>query len=107
MRTAAVEFGDRGDQEEDVIAPKIDKRIQSIRHSGQKQDITYVVKPGDWLSKIAPRFGIGWRDLVAFNSLSPICLNSHVGSNFSDTVYLPFAEIAVRSNCAVQCRKSK
>jgi len=35
-----------------------------------KDDIEYIVKPGDWLSKIGMAYGVDWRMLAEYNELS-------------------------------------
>lgn len=35
-----------------------------------KTEIVYIVRKGDWLSKIAPKYGLTWRELAAYNHLS-------------------------------------
>src|SRR5690606_26175257 len=35
-----------------------------------KEDIKYVVKPGDWLSKIGIKYNIDWKVLAEYNRIS-------------------------------------
>ncbi len=35
-----------------------------------KDDIEYIVKPGDWLSKIGMAYGVDWKMLAEYNNLS-------------------------------------
>lgn len=62
-------------QEKGVVAPQLEGRIKVVEIqeetvSVEEIETVYIVKPGDWLSKIAIRYGVTWQELQEINKLS-------------------------------------
>ncbi len=73
-------------QKAGTIAPKADGRIMVSKEEPTAEpvvpsepteptvstvsEIIYTVRKNDWLSKIAPKYGLTWQELAAYNSLS-------------------------------------
>lgn len=46
------------------------KPVKPVKPEPAVSEIIYTVRKGDWLSKIAPKYGLTWQELAAYNSLS-------------------------------------
>ncbi|GAB6087412.1 5'-nucleotidase C-terminal domain-containing protein [Alkaliphilus crotonatoxidans] len=67
-------------QKKGVVSPQTEGRIKAVSQEieinlpvklEEKNDrIIYIVQPGDWLSKIAPRYGLTWEELQEINQLA-------------------------------------
>ena len=57
--------------EEKVVEPTVvpDIAPNIVEEKGDSNEVIYIVKPGDWLSRIATKYNKQWEDVAKYNSL--------------------------------------